>query len=418
MSASPGRNSNDAEKLYSDLSSLIGKKKQDLLRVTNAALVELFWEIGNTLNQIGTKKRQPSEFNSLDTLPVLLGLEKCAWFTSGELQFMMQFAAAFESRELVMSSAPFLTWYHFKVLAGSKNESWRIFCLLQAIQGNLDKNELEKEIIFPKKALPTMYRGLNSRKAVHIIQKNIGSISEKNIPTDIFFREPLLADFRYLLEYGCRPDKKIEKSRAKSGFSAADQLYLQLLNFSYRQTKWINCFINLALLELGLRLNLAFSAGANFGNYRRDYKAVANQLSAKAGVEITPALLQQSSAAAQKLDDPELAGQIAYLVSWEQIIALINAETNKARWFYARFAVKNKLSAVALRKVIAQNLFENSTGAGRENDVAGVGPLFRMQHAGIKSTRVPPEKKKAKDSGIFDYPLPRVLGSKVLQLFT
>lgn len=411
--------------LPGDLSMIIDKKKQDLIRVTNSSLITLFWEIGRTVNSYLEKDTRRLDFFKFQDVAHLLNLSGCTWFDKKNLQKMMEFAFQFDSSEIVTLVSPFLTWEHIKLLLSCHDSDTKAYYIQQVIQNGLSVSNLRKLINSGKsqssisRTERLMLNPVTGRKNLNkLYQTAIRDAVAKNITINNFFREPFLADFSRLLDYTGGDVKLLGMQKPDVNLKLLKSLFLHLEKYSSRHNKWLNCFLNLSLREIGERINQDINHEIGKLDQESIFKNLSAILAIEFGKNIKPAQLYESSVFARQFENSNLAIRIGYMVSWEHIVVLLPIEEMEAKFFYARLAATNNLSVATLKSKIAQNIFANTNGA-RESEKNIIRELTRsIKPQNEKSNQMPNKVVISFADLDQDFSLRNVLKNPYFSIFT
>lgn len=191
-----------AKALLGDLRQLIAEARQDVARQVNAALVLLYWRIGNRIRKdILKEKRAEYGGRIVSALGRQLEKEFGRGFDEKSLRHMVRFAEAFPDETIVSALRRQLGWTHFKRIAYLDDPLKRDFYAEMCRIERWSTRTLEKKIggmLFERTAL--------SRKPAKLIRQELSALrAEDKLTPDLVFRDPYFLDFLGL------KDRYIEK---------------------------------------------------------------------------------------------------------------------------------------------------------------------------------------------------------------
>jgi predicted nuclease of restriction endonuclease-like (RecB) superfamily len=178
--------------LLTDLRSLIEQARDATARAVNAALVLLYWSIGDRIRrEILKDKRAEYGRQIVGTLSRQLSAEYGRGFTDDNLFRMIQFTEQFPDREIVAALSQQLGWSHFLLLLPIKEplkrdfyaemcrvERWSVRTLRQKIGG----------MLFERTSL--------SRKPAKLAEQELARLKTTDqLSPDLVFRDPYFLDF-------------------------------------------------------------------------------------------------------------------------------------------------------------------------------------------------------------------------------
>lgn len=138
---------NNSEDLLVELSNLIETSQKQVVSNVNSALSLLFWHVGKKVND-NILQNQRAEYGKQIVVTLARQLEDKYGrnFEEKNLRRMMQFAEQFPDTDIVVPLARHLSWSHFIILLPIKNHEAKVFYAKKAIEENLGKRELRKQI--------------------------------------------------------------------------------------------------------------------------------------------------------------------------------------------------------------------------------------------------------------------------------
>ena len=181
-----------AKALLTDVRGLILEARQIVARGVNAALVVLYWNIGQRIRRDILKEKR-AEYG--EQIVAALGRQLEREFGRGygekNLRRMIQFAAVFPDEKIVAALRRQLGWTHFKAIIPMTDPLKRDFYAEMCRMENWSTRTLTKKIgslLFERTAL--------SKKPDKLIRQELESLrAEDKLTSDLVFRDPYLLDF-------------------------------------------------------------------------------------------------------------------------------------------------------------------------------------------------------------------------------
>lgn len=178
--------------LLADVRGMILEARQTVARGVNAALVVLYWNIGQRIRSDILKEKR-AEYGERIVAAVGRQLEREFGRGYGEknLRRMIQFAAVFPDEKIVASLRRQLGWTHFKAIIPITDPLKRNFYAEMCRLENWNTRTLSKKIgslLFERTAL--------SRKPAKLAKLELKELRlEDKLTPDLVFRDPYLLDF-------------------------------------------------------------------------------------------------------------------------------------------------------------------------------------------------------------------------------
>ena len=181
-----------AKALLADVRGMILEARQTVARGVNAALVMLYWNIGQRIRRDILKEKR-AEYG--ERIVAALGRQLEREFGRGygekNLRRMIQFAAVFPDETIVAALRRQLGWTHFKAIIPIADPLKRDFYAEMCCMENWNTRTLTKKIgslLFERTAL--------SKKPDKLIRQELASLrAEDKLTPDLVFRDPYLLDF-------------------------------------------------------------------------------------------------------------------------------------------------------------------------------------------------------------------------------
>lgn len=188
----PQPSQGDQTGLLTDVRELILSARQSVARGVNAALVMLYWQLGQRL-RTEVLKLERAEYGKeiLSTLSKELEAEFGRGFSWPNLSRMMALAEAFPDRRIVATLSKELGWSHFVELLPLKKHLQRDFYAEMCRIERWSVRTLRKKIggmLYERTAL--------SKKPEKFAELELQKLREEDkLTPDLIFRDPYLLDF-------------------------------------------------------------------------------------------------------------------------------------------------------------------------------------------------------------------------------
>lgn len=178
--------------LLSDIRELILSARQTVARGVNAALVTLYWKVGQRIrSDILRNKRAEYGQEIVVTLSQQLTTEFGNGFSRFNLSRMIQFAEAFQEERIVATLSQQLGWSHFIALLPLKKHLQRDFYAEMCRIERWSVRTLRTKIagmLYERTAL--------SKKPDQLAELELQKLREEDrLTPDLIFRDPYLLDF-------------------------------------------------------------------------------------------------------------------------------------------------------------------------------------------------------------------------------
>jgi len=201
------KRSDVALNLLADVRDLILAARQTVARGANAALVRLYWQIGQRIrNDILQQKRAKYGEEILQTLSAKLVEEFGSGFSMRNLASMTRFAEVFPDGKIVAALSQELGWSHFVQLLPLRKHLQRDFYAEMCRIERWSVRALRKKIgsmLYERTAL--------SKKPEKLAAMELKNLREEDkLTPDLVFRDPYLLDFLGLK--GAYSEKDLESS--------------------------------------------------------------------------------------------------------------------------------------------------------------------------------------------------------------
>lgn len=173
---------------YNRINQLILKTKQNVIKNINYEMVELYFEIGATINElIEQYNLETSQNEILKSFSEKLTKEFGQGFSVPNLKKMKKFYLTYKSGSTLWNQ---LSWSHNRLIMNIENESKRNFYLEETIKSNWSVRQLERQInsFYYERLLSTSEE---NKEEV----KNEINILEKKEKLHDFIKDPYILEF-------------------------------------------------------------------------------------------------------------------------------------------------------------------------------------------------------------------------------
>lgn len=173
---------------YDRINNLILKTKQNVVKNINSEMVELYFEIGSTINElIENYNLETSQNEILKLFSENLTREFGQGFSVSSLKKMKKFYLTYKGGSTLWNQ---LSWSHNRLIMNIDNEAKRNFYLEETIKSNWSVRQLERQIN------SFYYERLLSTSEEHKEEvKNEINILEKKEKVQNFIKDPYVLEF-------------------------------------------------------------------------------------------------------------------------------------------------------------------------------------------------------------------------------
>ena len=173
---------------YDRINNLILKIKQNVVKNINSEMVELYFEIGSTINElIENYNLEASQNEILKLFSEKLTREFGQGFSVPNLKKMKKFYLTYKGGSTLWNQ---LSWSHNRLIMNIDNEAKRNFYLEETIKSNWSVRQLERQIN------SFYYERLLSTSEEHKEEvKNEINILEKKEKVQDFIKDPYVLEF-------------------------------------------------------------------------------------------------------------------------------------------------------------------------------------------------------------------------------
>ena len=173
---------------YNKINDLILKTKQNVAKNINYEMVELYFEIGSTINElIENYNLEASQNKILKLFSEKLTQEFGQGFSVSNLKKMKKFYLTYEGGSTLWNQ---LSWSHNRLIMNIDNEAKRNFYLEETIKSNWSVRQLERQIN------SFYYERLLSTSEEHKEEvKNEINLLEKKEKVQDFIKDPYVLEF-------------------------------------------------------------------------------------------------------------------------------------------------------------------------------------------------------------------------------
>ena len=178
--------------LLNDLRALISDSRQRIAQTVNAALVLLYWQVGQRIRtDVLKEKRAEYGKEIVHALSGQLAIEFGNGFGRTNLFHMVRFAEVFPDEQIVHALSRQLGWTHLRQIIYLKEPLQREFYAEMCRVERWSTRKLADKIqgmLYERTAI--------SRKPVQLAKQELRQLREKDrITPDLIFRDPYLLDF-------------------------------------------------------------------------------------------------------------------------------------------------------------------------------------------------------------------------------
>mgnify|MGYP004523057327 FL=1 len=173
---------------YNKINELILRTKQNVVKNINSEMVELYFEIGSTINElIENYHLESSQNDIIKSFSEKLTKEFGQGFSVPSLKKMKKFYQVFQSGSTLWNQ---LSWSHNRLIMNIEDETKRNFYLEESIKSNWSVRQLERQInsFYYERLLSTSD---NHKEEV----KNEINILEKKEQVQDFIKDPYVLEF-------------------------------------------------------------------------------------------------------------------------------------------------------------------------------------------------------------------------------
>ncbi len=203
------------ESLLTDVRELITAARQTVARGVNAAMVLLYWKVGERIRlEVLQEKRADYGDRIVSALATQLESEFGKSFAERNLRRMIQFSDVFPDLQIVSALTTQLTWSHFVDLLPLRNHLQRDFYAEMCRIERWSTRRLREKIagmLYERTAI--------SKKPEQLIQQEIQDLREQDrLTPDLIFRDPYLLDFLGLKDTYSEQDREAAILRELESF--------------------------------------------------------------------------------------------------------------------------------------------------------------------------------------------------------
>lgn len=173
---------------YNRINNLILRTKQNVIKNVNYEMVELYFEIGSTINElIENYNLEASQNEIIKLFSKKLTLEFGQGFSVPSLKKMKKFYLTYRGGSTLWNQ---LSWSHNRLIMNIDNENKRNFYLEETIKSNWSVRQLERQInsFYYERLLST------SEKSKEEVKKEINNLEKKEKVQD-FIKDPYVLEF-------------------------------------------------------------------------------------------------------------------------------------------------------------------------------------------------------------------------------
>lgn len=182
----------EMRRVFSDIKTLIEQSRQQIAVSVNASMTMLYWQIGKRINgEVLQNKRAEYGKQIVATLSRQLEKEYGASFSEKNLRRMMQFAAVFPDKEIVVSLIRQLSWTHIIALLPINDLLKRDFyiemCKLEKWSARTLRDRIQS-MLYERTAI--------SKKPEKTVKNDLALLKDdEKLSPDLVFKDPYFLDF-------------------------------------------------------------------------------------------------------------------------------------------------------------------------------------------------------------------------------
>jgi predicted nuclease of restriction endonuclease-like (RecB) superfamily len=183
---------NNIQEVTQEIQLLIEQSKQQIALSINATMSQLYWQIGNKINQeVLQNERGAYGKQIVVSLSRQLITEYGTSFSEKNLRRMMQFANCFPDEKIVVSVIRQLSWTHILAIIPIEDPLKREFYVQLCIHERWSVRtfrERIKSMLYERTAI--------SKKPEETVQKDLAELNQnQKITPDLVFKDPYVLDF-------------------------------------------------------------------------------------------------------------------------------------------------------------------------------------------------------------------------------
>ena len=173
---------------YNKINELILRKKQYVIRTINSEMVELYYEIGATINElIENNNLETSQNEIIKSFSKKLTNEFGQGFSVANLKLMKKFYLTYKDGYTLCNQ---LSWSHNRLIMNIENKKKRKFYLEESIKSNWSVRQLERQInsFYYERLLSTSEANKDE------VRNEINKVEKKANIKD-FIKDPYILEF-------------------------------------------------------------------------------------------------------------------------------------------------------------------------------------------------------------------------------
>ena len=359
----------DAQSILNEnCAKIIEGRKLELLRNTNRLTISLLWEIGTLLNEFAIGHHNNSDV-LFEPLRKVLISEFGIPFNLENFQAIRMFAANC-SRQCLNEFAATLDWRYVKCLLELKTEEeWGYYVGRTHIE-QLSPGALKQRIAVDRQGLTIKIR---SAPKFSFLDFMLHPDNRAKLLVENYFANPSLPFYRLLLTPREKP-LIAEGKKAAWPIGQEDLLFAilsEVVKFQQQLHSWLNLRFNLLFWDIGKRIEEVFAMmGIPLINQKSYCQSLSEYLEPKFGQLFARKQLGYSVMFAEHYTTDIAAINFATGLHWQHIVLLLPLADMEAKLFYQSIVVKDKLTAISLKRLIKDKTYEKVES---KNDHQSVG---------------------------------------------
>ncbi|ADY53923.1 protein of unknown function DUF1016 [Pseudopedobacter saltans DSM 12145] len=323
-----------------ELSTLVEERHYGMLSLACYGILNLFWNIGKKINDEELHYQEGKQL--IERISNEFVVYYGTLFSLENISRMKLFADNFPDVAIVEVFSSFLSWEHIQLLFDLEDYESRCLLMEVAIREGLNVNELKQRLNsmdLNGKKFKGFKRGFSKWKSdmLHhgFIQKKQGKLLFPNL------FKPDSSNGYYLLMTS-DPVNKVEE------LGVISDIIKIIEEFKANQTRFLNGYLNIAFYEIGEFINYRLKEG---NHKKSELFNLSSDFAKEYGKSFIEGQINFFSVFAKSFEK-ELAGKLAYIVTWEHLLVILELETDESKLFFIKATARERLSVDGLREKI------------------------------------------------------------------
>lgn len=339
-------NKNFPESLYATAL----QRKREIQVTSNYELNLFFWQMGAAINNyMDTLNEKEKSIHLKESLSVWSMVKFGSFFSGENLTVMCRFHRTFSDFNIATKFASFLDWEHITTLVCLEQQSDILHAIRLILQDGLSNAQLKKVTENMPSSFPkadnneTVFTKVDPVKLSGLIPEPMWAIWEK-VQTEDLYTGAHSIRFRELMHF---PDREEPALAAQTETKTEDIIAVirpLILQFRRKHSTWLNSHLNITYWMMGKQLNEALSNYKSTADKQGAIKRATFLFRQKNGEILFDAEdLKGMALFNERCNDNALSARLAYLVNWEQLLALLSLPDIETMIFYGRLLAQNEL---------------------------------------------------------------------------